>query len=144
MVNKEFFSALDALEKERRISKESLIESLEAGMISAFKKEYGETRNISVNIDEAKHSIKVYSYRTVVENDDVVEDYDKEITLEEAREIKPSYNVGDTVIEEIPPEEFSRIAAQTAKQVILQRLNDIKKAYETGRGSIKNASCCKY
>ncbi|MCI5819177.1 MAG: transcription termination factor NusA [Acidaminococcus sp.] len=127
MVNKEFFSALDAIEKERRISKESLIESLEAGMISAFKKEYGETRNISVNIDEAKHSIKVYSYRTVVENDDVVEDYDKEITLEEAREIKPSYNVGDTVIEEIPPEEFSRIAAQTAKQVILQRLNDIKK-----------------
>lgn len=121
MVNKEFFAALDLLEKEKKISREQLIEALEAGILFAYKKETGETRQIVVRCDDSKYTIKIYAYRTVVET---VEDFEKEISLEEAKEIKTSYNVGDIVLEDITPKQFSRIAAQTAKQVIMQRIND--------------------
>jgi N utilization substance protein A len=124
MVNKDFFLALDMLEREKKVSKELLIESLEAGLASAYKKEWGESRSIAVKLNEEKQSIKVYVYRQVV---DEVVDFDKEISLEEARQIKSSYKVGDVVIEDITPKDFSRIAAQTAKQVVLQRLNDAKR-----------------
>ena len=124
MINKEFFQALDMLEREKRVSKELLIESLEAGLVSAYKKEFGEARNVIVKLNEEKQSIKVYAYREVVE---VVEDEEKQISLEEAKEIKPTYKVGDMVLEDITPKQFSRIAAQTAKQVVIQRLNDAKK-----------------
>ncbi|NLZ25778.1 MAG: transcription termination/antitermination protein NusA [Clostridiales bacterium] len=123
-MNKEFFQALDMLEREKRVSKELLIESLEAGLVSAYKKEFGEARNVIVKLNEEKQSIKVYAYREVVE---VVEDEEKQISLEEAKEIKPTYKVGDMVLEDITPKQFSRIAAQTAKQVVIQRLNDAKK-----------------
>ena len=126
MVNKEFFQALDLFEREKKISKELLIESLESGIASAYKKEYGESRMIAVRLNEEKQTIKVYAHRLVVEE---VEDEDTQISLEEAREIKPTYKIGDVVIEDITPKQFSRIAAQTAKQVIMQRLNDAKKEY---------------
>ncbi len=121
MVNKEFFAALDLLEKEKKISREQLIEALEAGILFAYKKETGETRQIVVRCDDTKYTIKIYAYRTVVE---LVEDPEKEISLEEAQEIKASYAIGDIVLEDITPKQFSRIAAQTAKQVIMQRIND--------------------
>lgn len=124
MINKDFFSALDMLEREKKVSRELLIESLEAGLTSAYKKEWGESRSIAVKLNDEKQSIKVYVYRQVVEE---VLDEDKEISLEEALEIKPSYKVGDVVIEDITPKDFSRIAAQTAKQVVMQRLNDAKR-----------------
>lgn len=124
MVNKEFFQALDELEREQRISKESLIESIEAGLVSAYKKEYGEARQISVRLNEEKQTIKVYAHRIVV---DEVEDEDSQIWVEDAKDIDPKYKIGDVVIEDITPKNLSRIAAQTAKQVILQRINDMKK-----------------
>ncbi|MEG1662948.1 MAG: transcription termination factor NusA [Clostridia bacterium] len=124
MVNKEFFQALDILEREKKISKELMIESLEAGLVSAYKKEYGESRTISIRLNEEKQTIKVYAHRLVV---DEVEDEDGQIWIEDAKDINPKYKVGDVVIEDITPKQFSRIAAQTAKQVILQRFNDVKK-----------------
>jgi N utilization substance protein A len=124
MVNKEFFAALDELEREKHIDKETLIESLEAGLASAYKKEIGESRQIAVRLDEEKCTIKVYAYRYVVEE---VQDYEKEISLEDAKELKKNYKLGDVVIDDITPKHFSRIAAQTAKQVIVQRLNDAKR-----------------
>lgn len=141
MINKEFFAALDVLEREQKISREKLLEALEAGIVFAYKKETGETRNIAVRIDEDRYSIKIYAYRQVVET---VADEDKEISLEDAREIKSSYKVGDIVIEDITPKQFSRIAAQTAKQVITQRLNDAKRDIVMGEmtqreGEILNA-----
>lgn len=126
MVNKEFFLALDLIERENKISKDMLIESLEAGLASAYKKEYGEACNISVKLNEEKFTIKVYLYKTVV-SEEAFEDFDKEIPIEEAQKYKASYEVGDIFIEDITPKDFSRIAAQTAKQVIIQRLNDFKK-----------------
>ncbi|MGN0796943.1 MAG: transcription termination factor NusA [Christensenellales bacterium] len=121
MVNRDFFAALDELEKEKRIDKAVFIESLEAGLASAYKRESGEARNVLVVIDESKFSIKFCAYKTVVET---VEDAEKEISLEDAKAIKSTYKVGDIVAEDITPKDFSRIAAQTAKQVITQRLND--------------------
>lgn len=126
MVNKDFFQALDMLEREKKISKELLLEALEAGLVSAYKKENNESRTIAVRLNEEKQTIKVYAHRLVVEE---LEDEDTQISLEDARDIKPTYKVGDVVIEDITPKDFSRIAAQTAKQVIMQRLNDAKKEY---------------
>ena len=124
MINREFFQALDELEREYRIPKESMIESIEAGLVSAYKKEFGFTCPISVRLNEEKLTYKVYAHRLVVED---VEDEDSQISLEDAQLIDQKYKIGDVVIEDITPKDFSRIAAQTAKQVILQRINDIKK-----------------
>ena len=121
MVNKDFFQALDLLEQEKKISREKMIEALEAGILFACKKEYGEARQITVRCDETRNTIKVFAYRNVVET---VEDPEKEISLEDAQKIKPSYKIGDVVVEDVTPKDFSRIAAQTAKQVIMQRIND--------------------
>lgn len=122
--DKEFFQALDDLEKEQRIPKEAMIESIEAGIASAYKKENGFACPIYVRLNEEKLTYKVYAHKLVVEE---VEDEDSQISLEDAQDIDKKYQVGDVVIEEIKPIEFSRIAAQTAKQVILQRINEIKK-----------------
>ena len=124
MINKEFFQALDDLEKEQRIPKESMIESIEAGLVSAYKKEYGFASQISVRLNEEKMTYKVYAHKLVVEE---VEDEESQISLEDAQDIDKKYKIGDVVIEDITPKDFSRIAAQTAKQVILQRINDYKK-----------------
>ncbi|MEG1791172.1 MAG: transcription termination factor NusA [Clostridia bacterium] len=124
MVNKEFFAALDVLEKEKKISRDKLLEALEAGIVFAYKKETGETRQVTVRIDEDRYTIKIFAYRQVVEE---VLDEDKEISVEDARALKASYKIGDVVLEDITPKQFSRIAAQTAKQVIMQRLNDARR-----------------
>ncbi len=124
MINKDFFAALDELEKEKRIDKQEFIASLEAGLSSAYKKEYGDSAAIEVKLTPEQNKIRVFAYRTIV---DEVTDEEKEISLEEAKKIKPSYKIGDTISQEITPKNFSRIAAQTARQVIVQRLTDIKK-----------------
>lgn len=124
MINKEFFLALDALEKERKINKDTFIASLEAGISSAYKKESGDSRHIEVRLNPVKNEIRVFAYQNVVEE---VEDADKEISLEDAKLKKSTYKIGDKIKEELSPKHFTRIAAQTAKQVVVQRLTDIKK-----------------
>ena len=126
MINREFFQALEEFAKEKIISREVLVEALEAGIAAAYKKENGESKPIAVRFNEEKQTVNVYAHRIVVEE---VDDPDQQISLEEAHEIKPSYKVGDIVIEDITPKAFSRIAAQTAKQVIMQKLNDAKKEF---------------
>lgn len=124
MINKDFFQALDELENQKKINKEQFIETLEAALASAYKKMYGEAKSALVKLNPEKASIKIYSYKTVVEE---VEDFDKEISLEEAQEIKKSYKLGDTVTQEETTKDFGRIAAQTAKQVVMQRLKEMER-----------------
>ena len=124
MVNKEFFQALDDLEREMHISRDVFISSLEAGISSAYKKETGDTRPVMIKLTPDKFKIQVFVYQVVV---DEVTDPDREISLADARELKKSYKVGDLVMTEISPKMFTRIAAQTAKQVVVQRLTDAKK-----------------
>ena len=121
MVNKDFFVALEDLENEKKIKKEFFIEALEAALTSAYKKNFGEAMSAEVKLDPEKATIKVYSYKTVVEE---VEDPDKEISLADAKGIKKSYKLGDRVTTEVTPKNFGRISAQIAKQVVMQRLKD--------------------
>ena len=85
---------------------------------------YGEAKNALVKLTPEKNTIKIYSYKRVVEN---VEDEDKEISLEDARKVKKSYQIGDSVVEEESTKDFGRIAAQTAKQVVMQKLKELEK-----------------
>lgn len=125
MVNKDFFQALIDLEEQKGINKEYFIESLEAALTSAYKKNFGEAKSAFVKLNPEKNTIKIYSYKTVVAE---VLDSDKEISLAEAKLIKKSYKVGDVVQEEVTPKNFGRIAAQTAKQVVMQRLREAERS----------------
>ena len=134
MINKDFFLALDELETQKKINKETFIEALESALTSAYKKTYGEAKHALVKLVPEKNTIKIYSYKTIVET---VEDPDKEISLEDARKIKKSYNVGDNVIAEESTKEFGRIAAQTAKQVVMQKLKEVERQIATSELSEK-------
>ncbi len=124
MVNKDFFAALADLEKEKGIPQEVFIEALQNALVSALKKQAGGVGSVELKLVPERGTIDFYSVRTVVEE---VLDKDSEISLEEARTIKKSYKVGDKVTEKFTPKDFSRIAAQTAKQVILQKLHETER-----------------
>lgn len=124
MISKEFFQALKDLEEQKGIKQEEFISTLETALTSAYKKNCGEGKSALVKLNPDKNAIRIYSYKTVVEE---VADPDKEISLDEAKQIKKSYSVGDTVEQEEATKEFGRIAAQTAKQVIMQKIRE----YET-------------
>lgn len=129
MKNKEFFLALDALEKEKNISKEYFIEALQAALATAYKRNFDIVKPVEVVLKPEKDSIEIYAYQTVVEE---VLNPDSEISLEDAKQIKKSIKLGDRVREELSPKEFGRIAAGTAKQVITQRLREKEKTSAYG------------
>jgi len=124
MVNKDFFKALDDLEAEKKIDKETFIQTLETALTSAYKKTYGEAKSAMVKLYPERNTIKIYSYKTVVQE---VEDTDKQISLAEARTIKKSFRIGDIVAVEETTKDFGRIAAQTAKQVVMQKLRELER-----------------
>ena len=114
MTSKDFFLALDELEKEKGISKEQVISSLETALAIACKKNFGEASNVVVKTNPDKFTIRAYICKVVV---DEVETPEKEISIDDARQIKKSYKVGDEVLTEIDPRTFGRIAAQNARQL---------------------------
>lgn len=123
-MSKEMLNALDALEKEKGISKEIVIEALEAAMVSAYKRYYGQAQNVEVTFNDKKGDIKVYAVKEVTEE---VMDSQLEVSLEEAMTINKAYEIGDRIKFEVTPKDFGRIAAQTAKQVILQRVREAER-----------------
>ena len=127
MINKDFFAALADLEHERGIGEEVFISALSSALASAYKKQvFGETANVEVRLNPEKNSIRFFLLRTVVEDTDE-EIADGEIMLEDALAIKKTAKVGDVLTEEFVPKDFSRIAAQTAKQVILQKIHETER-----------------
>lgn len=137
-MNREFIDAIDALEKEKDISKDILIDAIESALVSAYKKNYGTSQNVRVNIDRDEGDIDVFMQKDVVEE---VEDDMIEISLEEALEIDPRYEAGDVVEYQVTPRDFGRIAAQTAKQVVVQRIREAERGmifddYITRQGEI--------
>ena len=124
MINQDFFLALEDLEREKGISQAEFIAALESALVIAYKKHSGTTGGVVVKLNAEKKAIKIYSTRNVVEE---IVDPDKEISLAEAQEIKKSYKVGDVISTEIISKNFGRIAAQTAKQILMQRLRDIER-----------------
>lgn len=125
MINsKDFFIALDLLEKEKNINKDFFISALESALTSAYKKNFGEGKSASVKLNPEKNTIKVLAYKTIV---DEVQDFDKEISLADAKKLKSTYKVGDIVSEEVTPKSFGRIAIQTARQVVMQKLREAER-----------------
>ena len=124
MTSKEFFLALDELEKEKGISKDKVIESLQTALTIACKKNFGEASNVVVHTNPEKFTIRAYICKKVVAEVEVPEN---EISLEAAREIKKSYKIGDEVLTEIDPRTFGRIAAQNARQVIINSLHQAER-----------------
>lgn len=124
MINKDFFQALDDLQTQKGIDKEYFIQALESALTSAYKKNFGEAKSAFVKLNPEKNSIKVYSYKTVVAE---LTDPDKEILLGDAKLVKKSIKVGDVIQQEETPKNFGRIAAQTAKQVVMQKIREAER-----------------
>ncbi|HEX6987850.1 MAG TPA: transcription termination factor NusA [Bacillota bacterium] len=123
-MNLELIGALQDLERERGIDADTLIEAIEAALISAFRRNFGSAQDVVVRLDRETGDIRVIARKRVVEE---VTDESLEISLEDARGIDPSYRVGDEAQIEVTPREFGRIAAQTAKQVVMQRLREAER-----------------
>ncbi|WP_373739613.1 transcription termination factor NusA, partial [Jeotgalibaca porci] len=124
-MNKDMLSALDVLEKDKGISKEIVISALEAALVSAYKRNYGQAQNVDVEFNEKNGDIHVYSVKEVV---DMVFDSTLEVSIEDAIEINKGYEIGDKIRFEVTPRDFGRIAAQTAKQVIMQRIREAERS----------------
>ena len=127
-MNKELLEALDALEKEKEISKESLFEAIENSLIQACKNHFGKADNAKVTIDRETGDFRVYAEKTVVESRDDVEDPVLEIALADAQVIDKDAKVGDVIEIDIKSKEFGRIAATNAKNVILQKIREEERA----------------
>jgi N utilization substance protein A len=112
------------LEKEKGISKDILIEAIEAALISGYKRNFHSAQNVRVDINRQTGQVRVFARKTVVEE---VTDPRMEISLDAAREIDPNYQLDDIVEIEVTPADFGRIAAQTAKQVVTQRIREAER-----------------
>src|SRR5699024_7978030 len=120
-MNTELLEALDILEKEKSISKETLLEAIEQSLLQACKNHFGKADNVKVNINPETCDFGVFAEKTVVEE---VQDPVTEISLTDAKMMNSQYTVGDVVNVEIKSKEFGRIATQNAKNVILQKIRE--------------------
>ena len=121
---KELIGAMEELEQERGISKDYLLESLEMALVTAYKRNFDSAENVKVTINDITGDIKVYALKEIVEE---VEDEMLQISLEEAKKENKKAKLGETVEFEIIPRDFGRIAAQTAKQVIVQKIREAER-----------------
>ena len=122
--NKELILALEELEKEKGIKKDYLLESIETALVTAYKRNFDALENVRVEMDKQTGATHVYSVKEVMEK---ANDEATEISIKEAQKINPDLGEGDTVEVEIVPRDFGRIAAQTAKQVIIQKLREAER-----------------
>ena len=123
-MSNELLDALTALEEQKGISRDVLIEAIEAALVTAYKRNFNQAQNVRVDLNLETGSMVVYSRKDVVEE---VEDERLEIALEDAKYINAAYEIGDIVEEEVTPRNFGRIAAQTAKQVVTQRVREAER-----------------
>lgn len=145
-MNAEFFTALELLEKEKGIPADYMIEKIEAALVSAYKKEYGNNTNVRVLIDPVKKDVKLYQQKEVVET---VEDPETQMSLAEAKTIAKKYKLGSTVEIELKTKNFRRLSAAAAKSVIIQGIREgerkvAQEAYESKREEIVSAVVHRY
>ena len=119
-----FLEALKMLCTERDISPEMMFDAIESALVVAYKKNFDTAQNVEVNLDRDNGTYHVYALKNVVEE---VNNPILEISLEDAQELQPSYNVGDVVKMEVTPRNFGRIAAQAAKQFVVQRVREVER-----------------
>ncbi|MBU5466740.1 transcription termination factor NusA [Virgibacillus sp. MSJ-26] len=123
-MSNQLFEAIEFLGKEKGIDKDVLLEALEAALISAYKKNFQSATNVRVDLDEEEGTMRVFARKTIV---DEVEDHQLEISLDEAKNIDPNYEIDDVIEVEVTPKDFGRIAAQAAKQVVTQRVREAER-----------------
>ncbi|MCY3034346.1 transcription termination factor NusA [Aerococcus mictus] len=123
-MSKQLIQAFEMLEQEKGISKDTIIDAVQSALVFAYKRNFDQAQNVEVVFDDKKGSFHVYSVKEVVET---VMDSNLEVSLEDALEINRGYEIGDKIRFEVTPEDFGRIAAQTAKQVITQRLREAER-----------------
>ena len=138
--NKELIIALEDLEKEKGIKKDYLLESIETALVTAYKKNFDANENVKVEMDKQTGATHVYSIKEVVEQP---ENSISQISVKEAKKINKTLKEGDSVEIEIVPKNFGRIAAQTAKQVIVQKIREAEREiiyseYNEKKGEIVN------
>ena len=144
-MNTEFFTALELLEKEKGIPAEYMIEKIEAALISAYKKEYGNNTNVRILIDPAKKDVRVYQQKEVVEE---VENPETQISLADAKAKAKKWKVGMTFETEVKTKDFRRLSAAAAKSVIIQGIREgerrvMQEAYENKHEEIITATVSK-
>lgn len=123
-MNKEFIDALKEIERTKGVSKDVIIEALEKALIKSYEKNFDENANVTVNINKETGEIKTYSIKEVVEE---VEDPITQISELEARKINSSIEIGDELSIEVTPKDFGRIAAQTARNIVIQKIKDAER-----------------
>ncbi len=123
-MNKKFFDALEDLSIEKGINKDYILEAIEQALVTAYKRNFNSQENVKIVIDESHYTINVYSMREVVKE---CQDPTIEINLADAKKYSKRAKVGDIVEVEVTPKDFGRIAAQTAKQVIVQKLREAER-----------------
>jgi len=123
-MSSELLDALIILEREKGISRDVLIEAIEAALVSAYKRNFNQAQNVRVDLNLATGTMRVFARKEIV---DEVFDSRLEISLDQAKNINPSYDTGDIVELEVTPKDFGRIAAQTAKQVVTQRVREAER-----------------
>src|SRR5690606_5805718 len=123
-MSSELLDALIILEKEKGISRNVLIEAIEAALVSAYKRNFNQAQNVRVDLNLETGTMRVFARKEIVEG---VFDSRLEISIDEAKKLNPSYEIGDIVELEVTPKDFGRIAAQTAKQVVTQRVREAER-----------------
>lgn len=123
-MNAEFMQAFEQLGREKGISTEILFDAIEAALISAYKRNFASAQNVRVSLDRTTGEIHVFARKTVTDD---VKDSRLDISLEEAKKIDPRYELEDIIELEVTPKDFGRIAAQTAKQVVVQRIREAER-----------------
>lgn len=131
-----FLEALKELEKEKGISKENLLLTVEQALLAAYKKNYGEEENVEVEIDRETGEVKIYEVKTVVPTEDLY-DAAVEIAYDDALEIKKRVKIGDVIRIEVNCEEFRRNAIQNGKQIVIQKVREAEREYIYDRFKIK-------
>ena len=126
--SKNFLEALDELEREKGISKESVLEAIELALLAAYKKNYGEDENVEVVVDRANGDIKVFASKTVVDADNLL-DPNEEISFEDAQKIKKRVKIGDVLKFEVDCENFRRNAVQNGKQIVIQKVREAEREH---------------
>ena len=144
-MNTEFFTALELLEKEKGIPAAYMMEKIEAALVSAYKKEYGNNTNVRVHIDPAKKDLRLYQQKEVVET---VENPETQISLADAKCIAKKYVIGSVVETEVKTKNFRRLSAAAARSVIVQGIREgeriaVQEAYENKHEEIITATVSK-
>ncbi|WP_297281399.1 transcription termination factor NusA [uncultured Anaerococcus sp.] len=123
-MNEDFILALDELEKDKNIDKEVILEALEKALVKSYQKNYDNAENVDVIVDKETGDIEVFALREVV---DTVDDNINEISLKEAKETDKNLEIGDVARIKIAPKNFGRVAAQTARNIVIQKIRDAQR-----------------